>query len=105
MLYPAMSELLKNVDSRYLLVNVVAHRARQSSRTSRLRKSLSRSPSARSLPASSRPSLTINTDTEHPSRRRQLACAGSFECRNQLIFSKICGESVPFLCSTMHLSM
>ena len=51
-----------------------------SSRTSRLRKSLSRSPSARSLPASSRPSLTINTDTEHPSRRRQLACAGSFEC-------------------------
>ena len=29
MLYPAMSELLKNVDSRYLLVNVVAHRARQ----------------------------------------------------------------------------
>ena len=24
MLYPAMSELLKNVDSRYLLVNVVA---------------------------------------------------------------------------------
>ena len=29
MLYPARSELLKNVDSRYLLVNVVAHRARQ----------------------------------------------------------------------------
>ena len=29
MLYPAMSELLKHVDSRYLLVNVVAHRARQ----------------------------------------------------------------------------
>ena len=29
MLYPAMSELLKNVDSRYLLVNLVAHRARQ----------------------------------------------------------------------------
>lgn len=29
MLYPAMTELLKNVDSRYLLVNVVAHRARQ----------------------------------------------------------------------------
>lgn len=28
MLYPAMSELLKHVDSRYLLVNVVAHRAR-----------------------------------------------------------------------------
>ena len=26
MLYPAMSELLKHVDSRYLLVNVVAHR-------------------------------------------------------------------------------
>ena len=29
MLYPAMSEMLKNVNSRYLLVNVVAHRARQ----------------------------------------------------------------------------
>ena len=29
MLYPAMSELLKNVNSRYLLVNVVARRARQ----------------------------------------------------------------------------
>ena len=32
MLYPAMSELLKHVDSRYLLVNVVAHRARQITR-------------------------------------------------------------------------
>ncbi len=29
MLYPPMSELLKQVDSRYLLVNVVARRARQ----------------------------------------------------------------------------
>ena len=29
MLYPPMAELLKSVDSRYLLVNVVAHRARQ----------------------------------------------------------------------------
>ena len=29
MLYPPMSELLKYVDSRYLLVNVVARRARQ----------------------------------------------------------------------------
>ena len=28
MLYPPMSDLLKKVDSRYLLVNVVAHRAR-----------------------------------------------------------------------------
>lgn len=31
MLYPPMSELLKYVDSRYLLVNVVARRARQMS--------------------------------------------------------------------------
>ena len=31
MLYPAMSELLKHIDSRYLLVNVVARRARQHS--------------------------------------------------------------------------
>ena len=29
MLYPPVAELLKNVDGRYLLVNVVAHRARQ----------------------------------------------------------------------------
>ena len=29
MLYPPGAELLKNVDSRFLLVNVVAHRARQ----------------------------------------------------------------------------
>lgn len=28
MLYPPMSDLLKKIDSRYLLVNVVAHRAR-----------------------------------------------------------------------------
>ena len=31
MLYPAMSKLLEHVNSRYLLVNVVAHRARQRS--------------------------------------------------------------------------
>ncbi len=29
MLYPPIADLLKNVDSRYLLVNVVAQRARQ----------------------------------------------------------------------------
>ena len=29
MLYPPVADLLKNVDSRYLLVNVVAHRACQ----------------------------------------------------------------------------
>ncbi len=29
MLYPAMSELLEQIPSRYLLVNVVAQRARQ----------------------------------------------------------------------------
>ena len=29
MLYPPMSELLEHVDSRYLLVNLVARRARQ----------------------------------------------------------------------------
>ena len=27
MLYPAMAKLLKNIDSRYLMVNVIAHRA------------------------------------------------------------------------------
>ena len=29
MLYPPGADMLKNVESRYLLVNVVAHRARQ----------------------------------------------------------------------------
>ena len=29
MLYPPVADLLRNVSSRYLLVNVVAHRARQ----------------------------------------------------------------------------
>ena len=29
MLYPAMKDLLKKVPSRYMLVNVVAHRARE----------------------------------------------------------------------------
>ena len=29
MLYPPVADMLKNVDSRYLLVNVVAHRASQ----------------------------------------------------------------------------
>ena len=29
MLYPPVADLLKNVASRYLLVNLVAHRARQ----------------------------------------------------------------------------
>ena len=29
MLYPPVADLLKSVDSRYLLLNVVAHRARQ----------------------------------------------------------------------------
>ena len=29
MLYPPVAELLKDISSRYLLVNVVAHRARQ----------------------------------------------------------------------------
>lgn len=29
MLYPPVAELLKDIQSRYLLVNVVAHRARQ----------------------------------------------------------------------------
>ena len=29
LLYPAMKDLLKHINSRYLLVNVVAHRARE----------------------------------------------------------------------------
>lgn len=36
MLYPPMSELLEHIDSRYLLVNVVARRARQISIESEL---------------------------------------------------------------------
>ncbi len=37
MLYPPISELLKHVESRYLLVNVVARRARQISIEAELR--------------------------------------------------------------------
>ena len=33
MLYPSMSDLLKKVENRYLLVNVVARRARQIAQT------------------------------------------------------------------------
>ena len=62
MLYPAMSTLLKNVDSRYLLVNVIARRARQISIESE------RSPTA-SSPQSSR----TNTSTE---KIRKLQGAG-----------------------------
>ena len=40
MLYPAMADLLKHIDSRYLLVNVVAHRARQLSIESEMTLSL-----------------------------------------------------------------
>lgn len=29
MLYPSLSELLKNVNSRYMLVNIIAQRARE----------------------------------------------------------------------------
>ena len=36
MLYPAMKDLLKKVPSRYQLVNVVAHRARQIAREAEL---------------------------------------------------------------------
>lgn len=35
MLYPAMADLLKHIDSRYLLVNVIARRARQISHRGR----------------------------------------------------------------------
>lgn len=37
MLYPPIAELLKHVESRYLLINVVARRARQISIESELR--------------------------------------------------------------------
>jgi DNA-directed RNA polymerase subunit omega len=38
MLYPSLSELLKTVNSRYMLVNVIAHRARELSDRSEKRK-------------------------------------------------------------------
>ena len=75
MLYPAMSELLKNVDSRYLLVNVVAHRARQLSIESELtHEPLEEKPVtlARSPPARSRPRSTTNTDIDPKAQARPL---------------------------------
>ena len=68
MLYPAMSELLKNVDSRYLLVNVVAHRARQLS--------------------------TINTNTEPNSGAGQPPAPVLLNTAEELNFMKICVKSV-----------
>ncbi len=45
MLYPPVADLLKNVDSRYLLVNVVAQRARQiASEAEELQEELSEKP-------------------------------------------------------------
>lgn len=37
MLYPPVADLLKNVESRYLLVNVIAYRARQLAAEAELR--------------------------------------------------------------------
>ena len=77
MLYPAMSELLKNVDSRYLLVNVVAHRARQLS----IESELTHEP-------------TINTDTEPNSGAGQPPAPVLLNTAEELNFMKICVKSV-----------
>ena len=100
MLYPAMSELLKNVDSRYLLVNVVAHRARQLSirvrthaRAARGKACHARHPRGCRRPAQGLRS-TINTDTELKLRRRQPPAPVLLNTAEELNFMKICVKSV-----------
>ena len=66
MLYPPISELLKNVDSRYLLVNVVARRARQISIEAELRQEpLSEKPVTLAIGEVARGELSASVKTEY----------------------------------------
>ena len=76
MLYPAMSELLKHVDSRYLLVNVVAHRARQLSIESELtHEPLEEKPVTLAIREVAEGKLSAELDDKYTPRRGHSACA------------------------------
>ena len=66
MLYPPISELLKHVDSRYLLVNVVARRARQISIEAELRQeSLTEKPVTLAIGEVARGELSASVKPEY----------------------------------------
>lgn len=68
MLYPPVAELLKNVDSRYLLVNVVAQRARQiATEAAELQEELSEKPVTLAIRevADGKLSATLKDEYEH----------------------------------------
>ena len=66
MLYPPVADLLKNVDSRYLLVNVVAQRARQiASKAEELQEDLPEKPVTMALKEVAEGALTASLKEEY----------------------------------------
>ena len=66
MLYPPVADLLKNVESRYLLVNVVAQRARQiASEAEELQEELSEKPVTMAIKEVARGELSASLKEEY----------------------------------------
>ncbi|MBQ8748700.1 MAG: DNA-directed RNA polymerase subunit omega [Oscillospiraceae bacterium] len=66
MLYPPVADLLKNVDSRYLLVNVVAQRARQiASKAEELQEDLPEKPVTMAIKEVAEGTLTASLKDEY----------------------------------------
>ncbi len=66
MLYPPVADLLKNVDSRYLLVNVVAQRARQiASKAEELQEELPEKPVTMAIKEVAEGALTASLKDEY----------------------------------------
>lgn len=66
MLYPPVADLLKNVDSRYLLVNVVAQRARQiASKAEELQEDLPEKPVTMAIKEVAEGALTASLKDEY----------------------------------------
>jgi DNA-directed RNA polymerase subunit omega len=66
MLYPPVADLLKNVESRYLLVNVVAQRARQiASKAEELQEDLPEKPVTMAIKEVAEGALTASLKDEY----------------------------------------
>lgn len=66
MLYPPVADLLKNVESRYLLVNVVAQRARQiASKAEELQEELPEKPVTMAIKEVAEGALTASLKDEY----------------------------------------
>jgi DNA-directed RNA polymerase subunit omega len=66
MLYPPVADLLKNVESRYLLVNVVAQRARQiASKAEELQEDLPEKPVTMAIKEVAEGALTASLKEEY----------------------------------------